>query len=69
MDRERGIPATVGKRVKLPLVACAHEAQPGDEMIPERMANVLLDELLADVHPSNLHGETDWGPPVGQEIW
>jgi antitoxin MazE len=28
-----------------------------------------LEELLAGVRPSNLHGETDWGPPVGQEIW
>jgi antitoxin MazE len=26
-----------------------------------------LGELLADVRPSNLHGETDWGPPVGRE--
>ena len=28
-----------------------------------------LEELLAGVRPSNLHGETDWGPPVGKEIW
>lgn len=28
-----------------------------------------LDELLAGVRPSNLHAETDWGPPVGKEIW
>jgi antitoxin component of MazEF toxin-antitoxin module len=28
-----------------------------------------LEELLADVRPSNLQGETDWGPPVGKEIW
>lgn len=28
-----------------------------------------LEELLADVRPSNLHGETDWGPPVGKELW
>lgn len=28
-----------------------------------------LKELLADVRPSNLHGEIDWGPPVGKEIW
>jgi antitoxin MazE len=28
-----------------------------------------LDELLAGARPSNLHGETDWGPPVGKEIW
>ena len=28
-----------------------------------------LEELLAGVRPANLHGETDWGPPVGKEIW
>lgn len=28
-----------------------------------------LEELLAEVRPSNLHGETDWGPSVGKEIW
>ena len=28
-----------------------------------------LEELLAGVRPSNLHGETDWGPPVGKETW
>jgi antitoxin MazE len=28
-----------------------------------------LEELLAGVRPSNLHGEIDWGPPVGKETW
>jgi antitoxin MazE len=28
-----------------------------------------LAKMLADVRPSNLHAETDWGPPVGKEIW
>ena len=28
-----------------------------------------LDELLKQITPENLHGETDWGPPVGNEIW
>ena len=28
-----------------------------------------LEELLAAVRPSNLHNETDWGAPVGKEIW
>jgi antitoxin MazE len=28
-----------------------------------------LEELLAGVRPTNLHGETDWGPPAGKEIW
>jgi antitoxin MazE len=28
-----------------------------------------LDELLKQIKPENLHGETDWGPPVGGETW
>lgn len=28
-----------------------------------------LKELLAGVLRSNLHKETDWGPPVGKESW
>ena len=28
-----------------------------------------LEELLAGVTPENIHPETDWGPPVGKEIW
>tara|TARA_R110002072_G_scaffold297959_1_gene471315 strand:- start:26286 stop:26432 length:147 start_codon:yes stop_codon:yes gene_type:complete len=28
-----------------------------------------LDELLAKIAPENRHKETDWGPPVGKEVW
>jgi antitoxin component of MazEF toxin-antitoxin module len=28
-----------------------------------------LDELLAQIMPENLHGEIDWGAPVGEEVW
>jgi antitoxin MazE len=28
-----------------------------------------LEQLLAGVRPSNLHRETAWGPPVGNEVW
>jgi antitoxin MazE len=28
-----------------------------------------LDELLAGVKPTHLHGETDFGGPVGKEVW
>lgn len=37
-------PPTVRNRVRLPLVQCAHEARPGEEMTPERVARLLLDE-------------------------
>lgn len=38
-----GEPRTVRHRVRLPLVECAHEARPDEEMTPERAARVLLD--------------------------
>ena len=28
-----------------------------------------LDELLEGITDENIHGEVDWGPPVGKEIW
>lgn len=37
-------PAKVRRRVKLPLVRCAHEASSGEEMTPERVAEALLEE-------------------------
>ncbi len=37
-------PPTLRNRVKLPLVQCAHEARPTEEMTPERVAQLLLQE-------------------------
>ena len=28
-----------------------------------------LDNLLNNVTPKNLHDETDWGTPQGNEVW
>lgn len=28
-----------------------------------------LDELVDAITPENRHPETDWGPPVGKEVW
>lgn len=28
-----------------------------------------LEELVAQITPENRHGEVDWGPPVGKEVW
>lgn len=36
---------------------------------PRVTRSYTLDELLAGVRPSNLHGETKWGLPVGKEVW
>jgi len=37
-------PPKVRNRVVLPLVRCAHKARPDEELLPERVAKVLLDE-------------------------
>lgn len=44
LAQERGLPATARRRLKLPLVECAHEARPDEEMTPERVADMLLEE-------------------------
>jgi plasmid stability protein len=45
LAQKRGAPAVAGsRRLKLPLVECAHEAVPDEEMTPERVAEVLLEE-------------------------
>jgi plasmid stability protein len=39
-----GTPPVIRRRVRLPLVQCAHEAPPGEELTPERVAQILIDE-------------------------
>ena len=36
---------------------------------PLRADEVSLKKLLAQVTPRNIHSETDWGPPMGKELW
>ena len=28
-----------------------------------------LEDLLGQITDENIHGEVDWGPPVGKEVW
>jgi len=41
---QRRSESRVRSRVTLPIVECAHEAAPGEEMTPERVAEILLAE-------------------------
>jgi plasmid stability protein len=41
---EPGVPVTLRKQVQLPLVQCAHEARPGGELTPARVAEILLEQ-------------------------
>jgi antitoxin MazE len=36
---------------------------------PVRESKITLKSLLAKVTPENIHPETDWGKPMGKEIW
>ncbi len=44
LSRETGERPAVRRKVRLPLVQCSHEARPGEEMTPDRVAEVLLAE-------------------------
>jgi antitoxin MazE len=41
----------------------------GGLLLRPRKHEYTLEELLAQIKPENIHGETDWGPPVGGEAW
>lgn len=37
--------------------------------VPFRDVPSELDELLSQITPENVHGEIDFGGPVGREVW
>ena len=39
------------------------------QIAPVRRSKYTTEELLAGVTDDNIHPETDWGPPVGKEVW
>jgi len=36
---------------------------------PVKESKYTLEELLEGITDENLHGEVDWGRPVGREVW
>ncbi|HEX3728501.1 MAG TPA: AbrB/MazE/SpoVT family DNA-binding domain-containing protein [Opitutaceae bacterium] len=38
-------------------------------LVPAAKQRPTLKQLLKGITPENRHPETDWGPPVGKEIW
>ncbi len=38
-------------------------------LLRPRKHQYTLEELLDQVKPENIHGETDWGPALGREAW
>lgn len=47
LSQQDALPERVRHRVDLPLVQCAHRAHPDEEMTPDRVARVLLEEEAA----------------------
>jgi antitoxin MazE len=41
----------------------------GGLLLQPRKHQYKLGEMLKQIKPENLHGETDWGSAVGQEAW
>lgn len=39
------------------------------EIHPIQNPELNLDELLSQITPENRHEATDWGKPVGKEVW
>jgi antitoxin MazE len=35
----------------------------------KRKPKYSVEEMLRGITPENLHGEIDFGPPVGREVW
>jgi len=41
----------------------------GGLLITPAAPHYTLNELVAGITPQNRHAETDWGAPVGRELW
>jgi antitoxin MazE len=41
----------------------------GGILLRPRRSGHTLEELVSQITPENLHGETDWGRPAGREAW
>ena len=41
----------------------------GGLLLRPRKREYTLDELLQQINPENIHGETGWGTAVGREAW
>ena len=52
-----------GDRVSLEL------ANDGSVVMRSSRRRYELDELVSAITPKNRHRETDWGEPVGREVW
>lgn len=65
------IPGTTAKQMRLKEGSELDLSLEGAKLVlrnPESRPHYSLDELLEGITPDNVHPETDWGKPVGNEI-
>jgi antitoxin MazE len=64
------LPRAVAQQIKVSAGQAVELRVAADKLIvrPARRRPT-LDELLAKATPDNIHGEVDWGPPRGKEVW
>ena len=64
------IPQSIAKDVGLTEDSVVDlRAEDGRLVIRLKAKSYKLDELLAQVTDTNVHPETNWGQPLGKEIW
>lgn len=63
------IPSAFARQVGLSADTPVRIVVEGTRLVIEPANRLRLDELLEQVTPENLHDETDWGTPVGRELW
>jgi len=63
------IPKAYAERIGLRTNSPVRISLEEDRLVIEPVRRAKLADLLADVTPDNIHDETDWGAPVGNEVW
>ena len=63
------IPNLVARELSLKNGSVVNINENGKEIIIKPIKEKTLSELLDEVNDENIHKETDWGKPVGKEIW
>jgi antitoxin MazE len=65
------IPAAIMQAARLDLDDPVDVREESGRIIiePERRKEYDLEELVKAITPENLHGEVDFGSPVGKEVW
>jgi len=63
------IPKEFARQIGLSSESLVSISVEGDRLIIEPVHRPTLDELLAEITPNNVHDETDWGGPMGKEVW